>query len=306
MFLVEKIKNKRFILAQSLLFVSLFVISLLFSIFFVNNNILAQTSSDAIAIRVIPNSNHYSPLRWYNEQGFTGAPQSLIVDGYEAIRDGRTVYVNVANIINNTFYTNIYLISYNQGAESTTIDIFGRILSHWKFNTNITAIGNCSNDVGKFCLTDYSCQSDGYCNSPKADITRDTKRLADLVEINIALKNYKNTNNRYPDLSAGSYLPNKTVSTWPSWQKTLGGELGATLPQDPINELGACAGYDSTTCWNDETKEFADSDIFNPELNPPSGSNIFIYSSYSGGSSYNLCSFMESGYIQGAGSGACF
>ncbi|MBI4812446.1 hypothetical protein HY798_03350, partial [Candidatus Falkowbacteria bacterium] len=49
--------------------------------------------ADAIAIRVIPNYSHYSPSRWYSQQGFTGSPQSLTVDGYEAVRDGRTVYV---------------------------------------------------------------------------------------------------------------------------------------------------------------------------------------------------------------------
>ncbi|MEA1962683.1 MAG: hypothetical protein U9M94_00415, partial [Patescibacteria group bacterium] len=41
----------------------------------------AQVSSDVIAIRVIPNQEHYSALRWYKKQGFSGSPQSLIVDG---------------------------------------------------------------------------------------------------------------------------------------------------------------------------------------------------------------------------------
>ena len=289
------------LLSSTIIFCWLFVFNGLNSL----NYLSAQTSPDAIAIRVIPNPGNYSPLRWYNEQGFTGSPQFLIVDGYEAIRDGRTVYVNVANISNNILYTNIYLISYNQDAESATVDIFGHILSHWKFNTNIIGIGNCSDGTNNPCLTDSDCQPSGYCNSPKANITRDTKRLADLVEANLALENYKNTNGRYPDLSAGSYLPNKTISTWPSWQETLGGELGATLPQDPINELGTCVGYDPATCWNDETKEFADIDTTDPALNPPAGSNIFVYSAVAGGSGMEICAIMESGYVQGVGNGAC-
>src|SRR3990167_3945389 len=53
-----------------------------------------QSSSDAIALRVIPNPDHLSPGLWYYRQGFNGSPQALTVDGYDAVRDGRTVYVN--------------------------------------------------------------------------------------------------------------------------------------------------------------------------------------------------------------------
>ncbi|MFA6454566.1 MAG: hypothetical protein WCV70_01765, partial [Patescibacteria group bacterium] len=59
----------------------------------------APLSPDAIALRVLPNPEHFSPLTWYKKNlKLQGSPQSLIVDGYEAIRDGRTVYVNAANI----------------------------------------------------------------------------------------------------------------------------------------------------------------------------------------------------------------
>ncbi len=65
-------------------------------------SVKAQSSnsdaSDAIAVRIIPNPNHYSISRWYESQGFSGAPQELTVDGYEAVRDGRTVYVNATNV----------------------------------------------------------------------------------------------------------------------------------------------------------------------------------------------------------------
>ncbi|MCK5358306.1 MAG: hypothetical protein KAJ48_07915, partial [Elusimicrobiales bacterium] len=118
------------------------------------NPSIAQTSTDAIAIRIVPNENHFSALRWYQDQNFSGSPQSLTVDGYEAVRDGRTVYVNVANVSGSALYTNIYLISYNQEAESATIDIFGNILSHWKFNTNLTVDGLCRGLPSVFCLQD--------------------------------------------------------------------------------------------------------------------------------------------------------
>ena len=67
-------------------------------------------SPDAVAFRIMPNPAHLSPLRWYQENvQVKGSPQTLIVDGYEAVRDGRTVYVNAANITgDNQLYTNIY------------------------------------------------------------------------------------------------------------------------------------------------------------------------------------------------------
>lgn len=115
-------------------------------LFFKNSSVLAQgSSSDAIAVRIIPNPNHLSAQRWYQAQGFSGSPQSLMVDGYKAVRDGRTVYVSATNVVGTNLYTNIYLISYDQAANYQTVDIFGRILKNWKFNININNnVGTCS------------------------------------------------------------------------------------------------------------------------------------------------------------------
>jgi len=235
------------------------------------------SSPDAIAIRVIPNPSHYSAQRWYSQQGFTGSPQSLTVDGYEAVRDGRTVYVNVANIASDQLFTNIYLISYNQEAELTTIDIFGQILNHWKFNTNITDTGYCSQTTATACLADADCPANEYCTSEKSNIIRDTKRLADLAEIKLLLEGYKETHGHYPILASGTYLPYITVSTWPSWQEVLAQELATTLPVDPINKLGDCPGYDEITCWNQETKKFADPTPDDADFNLPAGSQAYFY-----------------------------
>lgn len=516
-------KNKK---SHFLILLSGFFIFSICLIYQNNIKVSAQITEnlDAIGIRVIPNPEHLSPLRWYRNQNFTGSPQSITVDGYEGIRDGRSVYVNAANISAGQLYTNIYLISYNQDAENETMDIFGRILSKWKFNTNILGFGNCSepmesniassdctgtigcwhfdgdfkdssisgNDgvglgdiafsdsgaMGKAisldgindyvridnnlyktpsftvsvwiyhdittgsgdavlgneeygggpwkygymmrfwtpgnnnnlefivsnnnnygmgstkvplykwmhialsydsasctrkiykngilisppsvfcakpyipslkddlfiglqhanpsffhglidevkiydyaisdsdvlqeysnvynrCLTDADCEGRGYCSGPKANITRDTIRLSRLVDFNLSISEYKNKTGRYPVLAAGTYIPNSTLSTWPSWQESLGKELGTTLPLDPINKLGQCLDYDETTCWNKDLKKFADSDLSDPSLNPPKGSNVFVYSGSTDGSSYNICSVMESGYVYGAGSGAC-
>jgi len=262
----------------------------------------AKVSSDAIAIRVIPNPEHYSALRWYKNQGFSGSPQSLIVDGYGAVRDGRAVYVNAANIAEDgNLYTNIYLILYNQEAGNTTQDIFSRILSHWEFNTNISDFGQCNETDSVVCAIDFDCPLNEYCLSDKSEIIRDTKRLADLADINVLLGQYKAENNRYPSIRAGSYLPNKTISAWPSWQSVLAQELKTVMQEDPINKLGDCGDgrFNPVTCWDEKNKEFADADTNDPAMNLPDGSKVYVYSSVENGESYEICAVMESGYVSG-------
>lgn len=270
----------------------------------------AQDSPDAIAIRVIPNIEHYSPARWYAVNiKQLGSPQSLNVDGYEAVRDGRSVYVNAANVAGNNLYTNIYLISYNQESEPATVDIFGEILSHWKFNTNFTTTGSCisadpaSSTIEQLnCLNVGDCPSDTYCNSEKSELVRDTKRLADLTDIRIYLDEYKSSRSKYPGLEAGTYLPGRSLSAWPSWQDTLAAEIGLTLPIDPTNRLGSCPGYDRNTCWDEKSKKFYNA---GNSLVLPAGSRVYSYYTKNAGSSYEMCAVMESGYINTPEQGAC-
>jgi len=241
-----------------------------------HNSDAQDNSPDAIAIRIIPNPNHYSISRWYTSQNFTGSPQALTVDGYEAIRDGRTVYVNAANIdpTSRTIYTNIYLISYNQESEAKTVDILGQIISHWKFNDNIIENNspapscsisslNCKSDSDcgsgqscalagplagscvlnnlKNCSADSDCPANFFCDGLKAKITRDIKRVGRLEEIRGALYNFKQTNKRYPTLLAGTYLTNNSLSVWPSWKQVLLSDLAVSNSfVDPINKLGKC------------------------------------------------------------------
>lgn len=292
---------------------------------------LSTDAADAIAVRVIPNPNHYSISRWYEAQGFQGSPQALIVDGYEAIRDGRTVYVNAANVDTNSriIYTNIYLISYNQNPAPKTVDILGQIVAHWKFNGNIAentnpapscsisatscnldadcaadqycatssagvASSSCLLKSPKNCLVDTDCPNTLFCNSIKSRITRDIKRIGQLEELKEALFNFKTHNNYYPRLSSGTYLANNSLSVWPSWTQSLLSEVAVSQNfLDPINRLGSCFGYDAKTCWNPDLKKF----IYNPTggtLILPSGSYAFAYSADSNGSNYNLCAVMES------------
>jgi hypothetical protein len=251
---------------------------------------LAATSPDAIGVRIVPNVNHYSPVRWYQKNvKVQGAPQSMAVDGYDAVRDGRTVYVAAANVSGGTFYTNIYLISYNNNSDPETIDIFGQMLNHWRFNNNITDTGFCSayggaSNGSTVCYRDADCGQGEFCTSQKAKITRDTRRLADVAELSIALKNYKDKNGIYPKLAAGTYVPHYTLSTWPSWNDNLSKELGTALPVDPINKLGDCgnARFNSTTCWDEKLKQFYSNSISIPPTYPtaptyPTNSSAYAY-----------------------------
>ncbi len=241
-----------------------------------SSSIALGTSPDAIGIRVAPNQEHQSPLVWYKKNvKLQGAPQWLLVDGYEAVRDGRTVYVNAANVdlAANKLYTNIYIISYNQDADNQTIDIFGQILAHWKFNINLNS-------------------------EQKIKVSRDTKRLSDLNTVKLALISYQARHNgQSPGLAAGSYLKGKTISKWPSWQATLGVDLGITMPADPINKLGDCpADYDKTTCWDNKNKKFGGS-ASETEFILPSGSYAYSYFVLADGVNYKLCALSESSYL---------
>ncbi|MFA6514329.1 MAG: hypothetical protein WCT50_03540 [Patescibacteria group bacterium] len=282
-----------------------------------------QISDDAIGVRIIPNPNHYSVYRWYESQGFQGSPQALTVDGYEALRDGRTVYVNAANINVDTkkIYTNIYLISYNQNPSIKTVDILGQIISHWKFNENLSstaatcsisavkcekdsdcssgqtcsvANGNCALKTVKNCAIDTDCPANFFCDSLKSKVIRDLKRVGKLEEIREALAVYKSVNGRYPLLSGGTYLPGKTTSLWPSWNDVLMPALAIKQTfTDPINRFGNCPGYDLKTCWNKSTNRFV-YDPISATLKLPRDSYALVYSTSETGSEYNLCAVMES------------
>jgi uncharacterized repeat protein (TIGR02543 family) len=227
-----------------------------------NHDVLAA-ANDAIAIRVMPNPEHLSAARWYSTQGFTGSLQNLEVDGYSAIRDGNTVYVNAANVNGNSFYTNIYVLAFNLGAGNDMADIFGQLLQNFTFNTNLTERGYCRDSSysspGASCLRSQDCEAGQYCDSPKAKIVLDTRRLADLADLKALLASHG-----CADLAQGTYLAGRTLSTWDSWQNVLGAKIPG-LPVDPVNRLGLCdagdpinnAKFDPLTCWDNERKIFA-------------------------------------------------
>jgi len=249
-------------------------------------------STDAIGIRIYRNTNNLSPQAWYHAQGFdeSASFQNLQVDGYEAIKQGRSVYVSSANLSGSTLYTNIYLMSYNENASQETIEIYNRLLDNWTFNTNIQDISDnriCSVSQ-TYCTKDSECPSNEICDASKTKLIRDTKRITDLGEINSYILKYKNDNGKYPELLSGTYEQGRSTSKWPSWAQTLGSELGSGLPTDPLNEFNLPCHqtendkYDQESCWNDTDKQFI----------CPTGSYIYQYQT-TNGTSFNLYGNME-------------
>lgn len=215
----------------------------------------------------------------------------MMVDGYRAVRDGRSVYVGAANYEGGQLYTNIYIISYNQEAETATADIFGQILSYWRFNTNLETPGDCFFSAVPGCINDRDCASGDYCTSLKGEVVRNTRRLADIADIETLLENYKKKNGKFPALSAGSYMAHKTLSVWPSWQDALGKDLGTVLPVDPINRLGSCPlNYDPITCWDEVSSSFSGvlPDDLSATSTLPADSEVYIYRVSPDGLAYTL------------------
>ena len=144
-------------------------------------SVAPSVSPDAIAIRIFDNADNLSPRAWYTKNiGARRSLQSLLVDGYDAVRDDRTVYVAAANIAPcqgrsagpSCLKPIIVIVSFNQNISNETVDIFGQILANWRFNQNINGQpGVCSNGGGNLsCLSDQDCQSGQICDSLKARV----------------------------------------------------------------------------------------------------------------------------------------
>ena len=227
--------------------------------------------NDVIGLRIYKNLDNQDPLTWYlnNVNNPKDSLPEIKADGYVAVLDDRTVYIQAANLTNlaatPTFYTNIYVLAYNQNAAPETISIFNQMLANIEFNKNIMDL---------YCLKTQS-------EVVKEKLRRDTIRKADLYKLKIIFSHPASLN-----LQSGTYVPNMSISTWPSWQATLGKQLGTALPVDPLNimadklipcgkneecETGQCSGgycsacklgWDPRTCWNERTLNYQAVDGF--------------------------------------------
>ncbi|MFA6588498.1 MAG: Ig-like domain-containing protein [Patescibacteria group bacterium] len=205
-----------------------------------------QRNGDAIGFRVYTNAGMLSPQRWYKRQlkkDFSGSQTEI--DGYPAIREGRTVYITGVNDFDAAPSAGLlpytYIISHTDNADANTVKIFEQIIKNLKFNQNV---------VWPF-LADE-----------KAAIRRDVKRLQSYWEIAYALETYKAAKGYYPKLETGSFLKGISTSNWPSWQSELGKALGITMPTDPVGwdktlVSSKCPSpFDPNTCWNQNDKIF--------------------------------------------------
>lgn len=184
----------------------------------------ARETTDVIGVRVYTNTQSVEPRAWYTRNVISANPNvtEIEVDGYPAVRDGNTVYVNAANVPDEGgFYTNVYVIAYNTNAAPTTQTIFNQMLANWDFNTNI---------ISRYPV--------GY-EEVKDRLRRDVRRLADINRIREAIESYRVRTGAYPTLTAGTFVPGHSINNWPSWNTTLGAQLGISLPTDPLSKFVA-------------------------------------------------------------------
>lgn len=271
-----------------------------------SSTVSSSSAGDAIGVRVLSNADHLSPSDWYTAQGFNGSPTETTIDGLQALTDERSTYIGAPNATTGGLYSNIVVISYNEGASEETKNIYDQMIADVAFMTNVADSAVCSDD-GSSCSSDMDCTGTAVCGSDKLKITRDTERLADLQNLSLLVTAYGEENMTcsdtttqtcsadadcpdgetceaiVPTLLSGTDVRSISSSAWSSWDNTLGGALGeGSLPVDPLNAYEACSGYDSATCVNTTTDEYI----------CPTGSHVYHYRAI-GERSYGLATDLE-------------
>lgn len=294
-----------------------------------------DNSGDAIGVRIATNEDYLNPSAWYTQQGFAGDPTLEEYDGFEALRDGRTVYIAGPNLSGTTLYPNMYVISYNEGASESLIDVFDQVVKHMALATNADDINLCwtgSAYTNEVCSSDVDCDVTGeICGSVKDKIARDTQRLTDVKEIETELTSYglasrlcsettdrtcdtssdcpdgESCDQSVPTLEAGSYVRALSTSAWPSWSGALTDALESdSLPTDPLNFYNGCgaspyASYDSETCVNQTVGEYlcpADSYVYHYRSVGPFDYELSAELEYNSASwAYDIDSDTKDGYV---------
>ena len=260
-------------------------------------------NDDVVGLQIFSNPEGLSASDWFAKKFEDSANlQTVSLDGYIGVTDGRTYYVQALNQTENNIYTNIYSFSINQGAGQNTLQVFEKILNSIKFNTNISDHKKCFSDNVNFnspydpllsvdniennmhsitsfdCNTDFDCRdpfgvaidgTNGVCSDAKTKMFRDLDRLPVVASLQNIAKNLEDK-----EFKSGTYLPGYTVSKWPSWSNFQ--------YQDLINDWVGCdidnENIDSQTCWNSASSTY----------NCPQYSRVFEYKYVSSTNSYNL------------------
>jgi len=212
-------------------------------------------TGDTIGVRIIgsPTSalgvyqQDLSPKRWYERTfGKPSTGTTFEVDGYPALREGRTVYV-VADYMppgDSLSYPAVYVFSHTDNARPETVQIFEQVIKNIRFNNRA-----------------------GIDGPTKVDLRNDLKRFHAMHEVVYAIAGYYRKNGKNPMLDTGTYIKNMTMTPWPSWQQEFGQVLGVSLPADPQGLwdpaasprqlptfCDAAAGFNQTTCWDEADK----------------------------------------------------
>ncbi|MEK9155175.1 MAG: hypothetical protein AAB839_00850, partial [Patescibacteria group bacterium] len=180
-------------------------------------------------------------------------------------------------------YSNIYVISYSEGASEETQDIYSQVIENISFLINVADTQVCSTS-GNSCSSDLDCSytTGEVCGSDKLKIMRDTRRIADMKDIAILIDAYGEENGTcsgtttqtceldadcpssetcevtVPTLSSGTAVRSLASSGWSSWVSTLGGAVNDDgIPVDPLNAYTTCTGYSSDTCVNTTTGAYS-------------------------------------------------
>ena len=267
----------------------IFLVSIFFVAFLATaSSAQAPIQGGAVGFRVLPNPEHLSPLEWYNRYipaGNRGTPRELEIDGYQAVEDGRSVYINAANFSGGTVFTNIYVFSYDANdPDGATQEIFNRIKETLNFTNSgqftTYGQGTCATSQDA-CSSDFDCdfRNGETCTNNSGDaIRRDVRRVADVTSFNTKLRAFQNTFGSLPQLVSGSFLSGVSFSTWPSWRDTLSSEVGIELFTDPLNKFVCPVSptIDQETCWDIVSRQFqcpaqgyAYGYVYNPP--PPGG-----------------------------------
>jgi len=125
---------------------------------------------DAVGIRVMTNPQHRSPLSWYQlafARDRQGSPGVSIVDGYQAVREGRTTYIGGTDLgligagatSKLKSFGTVYAASHTDNPTESTLNIYNQLLANWKLNAGTSTVdktalirsGRCSQQIGQRC-----------------------------------------------------------------------------------------------------------------------------------------------------------
>ncbi len=193
-----------------------------------NNQIIPR---DAIALRVVPNPEHFSPMQWYNANiKIKGSPQGMIIDGYEAVRDGRSVYVNAAKVtdVKRCAGSNIICTSSRQCPEVRDPDK-ETLLPNWLLPTAWAAAGICEDSTVPELYTNIYIIS--YNQDPEPATADIFGQLLQFWKFNPDLKNCSANPDRYCTESAD-----------------CGAATGPGSPAQSCQATGLCSKTDTQPC----------------------------------------------------------